>query len=177
LREWVGGGDSRRRGEGWLRNNPSPALDFVELALSLKGRGSKDRRLPVSLTLSVKMLPARPEENPWYREPVYLAGWLLLDDLGAWLHDWEVDRSVPLCDPETMTAMRGVLPPGDFLGAALLQAWVRAGSSGLELHTAYWVQFFDPGNGAGPDRWGPEVSVRPVPDQYEGRRRTEPLWD
>ena len=116
----------------------------------------------MSVTRAVKMLPAHPEENPWYRRPVYLAGWLLLDDSGAWLHDWEVDRSVPLRDPEAVSAIREAIPPGDYLGGALLRAWVRMGSSGPELHHLYSVHFFEPDAKGGPVRWGEEMSVREV---------------
>jgi hypothetical protein len=121
----------------------------------------------LSLTLAVKNLPSKPEHFRRCLGPLFIAGWLWLDADGARLYDWDSDASVPLCDPEAWSAIRSAIPaPADYLTGALLQVFVREGASGPELHTAYWVQFFEPSE-SGKDRWGICVNVRPVPPEHD----------
>lgn len=128
----------------------------------------------MSLTLSVKMLPAHPVENSWFHRPVYLAGWLLLDDSGAWLHDWEVDRCVPLCDPDAMAAIREAIPAGDYLGGAMFEVRVRRGDEGLELHDVEWATLYEPrDNGSG--RTLAEIHVRSMPPWHRRREAEHPF--
>ena len=125
----------------------------------------------MSMTLAVKNLPKQNGGYQHFRGPVFIAGWLWLDADGAKLFDWESGGSVPLCDTEACVAMRACLPPpGEYLGGALLQVWVRESSSGPELYDAHWVDFFDPGGEFGVVRWGMRVFVRPVPPQYDSSR-------
>ena len=128
----------------------------------------------MSVTLSVKMLPAHPEENPWYRHPVYLAGWLLLDDCGAWLHDWEIDRCVPLCDPEAVAAIREAIPAGDYLGEVMFEVRVRRSDERLELHDVEWVTLYEP-RANGPSRMTTEIHVRSMPPWYRRREAEHPF--
>ncbi|HEY1189120.1 MAG TPA: hypothetical protein VGE74_15810 [Gemmata sp.] len=72
--------------------------------------------------------------------------------------------SAPLADPEACAAVRAALPPpGEYLGGALMQVWVR---DGPELHGAYWVLLGDLEE-APASEWGPRVPVRPVPSEYD----------
>jgi hypothetical protein len=120
----------------------------------------------LTVTLSVKHMPAQVGQHG----PVFVAGRLWLDAAGARLFEWDDDRSVPLTDAEACEAVRAALPPpGEYLGGALLQAWVRAGPGGPELHGVYWL-VLGVLEGKPPSKWGPRVAVRPVPPEYDGAR-------
>lgn len=120
----------------------------------------------MSVTLSVDNLFARIQRDG----PIFVSGLLLLDEDHTALHDPDTDRSVLILDASATEAVRLALgPTNGYLGGALMQAWVRPGSTGPELHTVYWVVLgnleSDP-----PSRWGPRVSVRPVPPEFDYRR-------
>jgi hypothetical protein len=126
----------------------------------------------VTMTWGVEDLPQRSDHYRFYRGPIHLAGQLWLDAEGARLYDWSGAMSAPLCDPEACAAMRAVLPsPGEYLGDALLQVFVRETASGPELYDAYWVTFFDHGREWERIRWGATVQVRPVPPEHDSLRR------
>lgn len=120
----------------------------------------------MSITLSVRHLPGQIGRDG----PVFVAGRLWLDHTGARLFDWDGDDAVPLADPEACAAVRAALPPpSEYSGGALMQAWVRDGPGGPELHGAYWVLLGDLQN-APASEWGPRVEVRPVPPQFDSAR-------
>jgi hypothetical protein len=120
----------------------------------------------MSVTLSVKHLAAQLDQPG----PVYVAGRLWLEAEGARLFDWDSDLSAGVADPQACAAVRAALPPpGEYLGGALLQAWVRGGPSGPELYGVYWVVLGDLENER-PAQWGPKVEVRPIPPQYDTAR-------
>ncbi len=126
----------------------------------------------MTLTLSVKHLTAFPRDAG----PLFVTGILWLDAAGATLYDEDGAQVVPLADPEACAALRATLPPpGEYLGGALLQGWVREGPDGPELHGIYWVLLGD-FQRAPPSRWGPEVPVRPVPREYDDSRPAEGDW-
>lgn len=121
----------------------------------------------MTMTLAVRSLPRQSDQFRHYQGPLFVAGRLWLDSDGACLYGWDSDRSVPLCDPEACNAIRAVLPPpGEYLGGALLQVFVREGANGPELHGAYWVQFFELDE-RNIHRWGLLVGVRPVPPEHD----------
>ncbi|OWK40518.1 hypothetical protein FRUB_05437 [Fimbriiglobus ruber] len=73
---------------------------------------------------------------------------------------------MPLVDTEACAAVRATLPPpGEYLGGAVMQVWVRDGAGGPELHDVYWVQLGEENEPM--SRWGPQIFVRPVPSQYD----------
>ncbi|VTR97804.1 hypothetical protein [Tuwongella immobilis] len=117
----------------------------------------------MSITLSVRELLAHVN----WDGPLFVAGRLWLDADGARLFDWDSDACVPLADPVACEAVRAALPPGgEYLGGALMQAWLGAGP---QLHTAYWILLGDIQHEPA-SRWGPRVAVRPVPPQFDFAR-------
>lgn len=129
--------------------------------------GPREEGLRVTMTLAVKNLPRRSDQYRHRQGLLFIAGRLWLDSGGARLYDWDGDGSVPLCDSEACTAMRAVLPPpGEYLGGALLQVFVREGAIGPELYGAYWVRFFELDD-SGVHQWGACVGVRPVPPEHD----------
>ena len=127
----------------------------------------------MTLTLAVGNLPNETEQfQYWSSRPLHVAGNLWLDANGARLYDWNDEVSVLLADPEACAAIRAALPPlGEYLGGALLHCWVRKGPEGAELHSVYWILLGDLQHEP-PSKWGPEISVRPTPPEYRGRRNS-----
>ena len=111
----------------------------------------------MSISFGVRDLARLTDED----EPISVVGMLWVADDEVRLYDWEGARSAAVADPEARAALRSALSPsGEYLGDALLFAWVRAGEGGPELHGVYWVAL------GCPERWGPEVAVRPVPPEH-----------
>jgi hypothetical protein len=120
----------------------------------------------MTLTLAVCNLPNRPELFQYYKKPLHVSGNLLLDSSGARLYDWNNEVSVLLADPEACAAIRAALPPpGEYLGGAILHAWVREGPDGAELHTVYRVILGDLQRELSVG--GTELVVRPVPPEHQ----------
>ena len=114
----------------------------------------------MTLTLAVRHLAGQ-------TGPVFVAGTLWVDAAAARLFDSGDSRlSVSVADPEAAAAVRRALDGADCLGDALLHAWVRRGPTGAELHTVYHIHLFTDGPD-GRTTWGPDVSVRPVPPEYD----------
>ncbi len=101
--------------------------------------------------------------------PLVLGGRLMVDADGARLFDWLSDENVVIADADACRALREALPPvGEYLGGAILQAWVRAGAQGPQVCEVYWVLLGV--DGGSPTRWGPRVPIRPVPPEYQYER-------
>jgi hypothetical protein len=117
----------------------------------------------LSITLSVKHTAAHADRAG----PVFVSGRLLLDATGAKLFDWDDDFSLLVADDEACDAVRATLSqPGEYLGGALMQTWVRTGADGPELHTVYWLVLGDLERDP-PSKWGPQINVRAIPPEYD----------
>ena len=106
---------------------------------------------------------------PWWNLPYFLGGRLWIDASEARLFDHDRDDLfLPLADPEAVAAVRAVLPPPhEYLGAALMQCFVRLGPNGPELYGAYWIAL--QGN-AENWHWETNVEIRPVPPEHDYSR-------
>jgi hypothetical protein len=121
----------------------------------------------LTITLSVSTFINREKLKVKTNGVFFLSGLLWLDDDGARLYNWEDDQSIILNDPEAYLILRSHLS-NEYLGGALLQAWVKDGNEGLEIYNVYWFASCEPNhNPCAPSKLGEKIIIRPVPEQYQ----------
>jgi len=119
----------------------------------------------MTLTLSVKHLPNQVGRDA----PVHVEGLLWIDAAEVKLLDSNGEEFVPIVDPLAFATLKAALPPGDFCGKVLMQAWIRRGPSGTELCNVFWVvEILE--LATGPWTFGPTIPIRPVPPEYDCER-------
>ena len=116
----------------------------------------------MTITLSVRDFINRKKSKVKTDEVFFVSGLLWLDEKEARLYNWQDDQSIPIADDEAYGKMRSHFS-GDYLGDALLQTWVRDRDDWLEIYHVYWVAYRDKEQ----VQWSDEISVRPVPPQYD----------
>jgi len=119
----------------------------------------------MTITLTVRDFNNRVNANMKTNGVFFVYGFLWLDDYEFRLYNCYDNSSLPICDPEAYAILRSHLS-NEYLGGALLQAWVSDRVNSLEIHTLYWLSCGDLDNDP-PSKWGDKIFIRPIPDEYE----------
>jgi len=117
----------------------------------------------MTITLSVGDFANRKKSNMKTDEVFFVSGILWLDEKEARLYNWEDDQSIAIADDEAYVKMRSHFS-GDYLDDVLLQTWVRDRDDWLEIYNVYWFACRDRKH---PVKWSDEISLRPLPAQYD----------
>lgn len=119
----------------------------------------------MTITLTVRDFNNRVNANMKTNGVFFVYGLLWLDDYEFRLYNCYDNSSLPIYDPEAYAILRSHLS-NEYLGGALLQAWVSDRVDSLEIHTLYWASCGDLDNDP-PSKWGDKIFIRPIPDEYE----------
>jgi hypothetical protein len=133
---------------------------FVSLTVAIR----------LTITFGVQHFRSCHESLKRLDSPIFISGRLLVEPTGGWLYDLYCEDCIALCDDlACMTICLAVSETDVYLRQALLQAFLRLGASGAEIHTVYSVHFFEQDR-TGFTRWGESLNVRPIPREYDAFR-------